>query len=447
MTIKIFFSYTKADSPIIQQIANKLNQIGGIECWLFEQNSQYSMPISMDVARNIKTADYFFLFWSKNVQNRPSWVSREYDIALEREMCLHNHCRQDYFIHIIRLDDTALPQKFAGSRYTPLGKDFNNLITQLESKGKPNYCADCDDPPIQHNPLDWPVSKIMTSTVLKVGVGDTISVSHLIMSGGNVRHLIIVGENGYFQNIINHIDIKKRVPPPLQELINAGIKIDIAAYQAILNQLGHTKVTAILPHNPVVVSHDATIRDVICKLVDTHFIGDGWGRVSALPVLAEESDGQRCIGIVSYIDILCKLDELIPNISIDNLGPAPNQIMAINEKQNLSVVKLAMDSSGLRHMPIVNDNGELVGMFDDVMIHWLTHPLFSLADSPCGLHMREVTYFLTLGADMKTVVNHFFCADKTITALPVLEGKKLVGLISYVDILKAIKNHCDGEGC
>jgi acetoin utilization protein AcuB len=101
----------------------------------------------------------------------------------------------------------------------------------------------------------------------------------------------------------------------------------------------------------------------------------------------------------------------------------------------------------IRHLPIVDDVGELVGMISDRDLRALTLPYF--ADDPDAGTLRVAldarvaslmsSNVLSVDAEAKAVEVVDLMLDHKVGAIPVVDGDGLlVGIISYIDVLRAL---------
>jgi acetoin utilization protein AcuB len=100
----------------------------------------------------------------------------------------------------------------------------------------------------------------------------------------------------------------------------------------------------------------------------------------------------------------------------------------------------------IRHLPIVDEDGELVGMISDRDLRMVTLPFFVGDDagaSRVALDARVASIMsgdvlsVEVEADAAEVVD--LMLDFKIGAIPVVDDKGvLVGIISYIDILRAL---------
>lgn len=92
-------------------------------------------------------------------------------------------------------------------------------------------------------------------------------------------------------------------------------------------------------------------------------------------------------------------------------------------------------------MPVVDSSGKLVGIVTehDIMNFGLSG---NAADTPVEKAMtKEVTTFAP-DSDLETIINCF--ASKHIRRFPIVEGKKVVGIVSRRDILREMRRMYDG---
>ena len=101
----------------------------------------------------------------------------------------------------------------------------------------------------------------------------------------------------------------------------------------------------------------------------------------------------------------------------------------------------------VRHLPVVNDAGELVGMLSDRDLRALAVPslvddewvgaIQTALDARVGSVMSCDPISVDLDADAAEVAD--LMLDYKIGAVPVLDGdRRLAGIVSYVDLLRAL---------
>lgn len=106
-----------------------------------------------------------------------------------------------------------------------------------------------------------------------------------------------------------------------------------------------------------------------------------------------------------------------------------------------------LQSLEIRHLPVVDEEGELVGMLSDRDLGSLMRSFVDGGDpqrTVVSLSGRAVTDFMTsdvvsvdVSADVSAVIE--LMLEERIGAVPVVDGDGAVaGIISYVDVLRAI---------
>jgi CBS domain-containing protein len=120
------------------------------------------------------------------------------------------------------------------------------------------------------------------------------------------------------------------------------------------------RISALVPKTPITVAPKTPVGDVLRMMVE-HRIG--------CVVVAE---GNRAVGIFSERDALRKI-----NINAPKLAARPvSEFMTPNPQTLVADAKIAfavqrMDLGGYRHLPIVGERGELVGIISarDILRH------------------------------------------------------------------------------
>lgn len=107
----------------------------------------------------------------------------------------------------------------------------------------------------------------------------------------------------------------------------------------------------------------------------------------------------------------------------------------------------ALQSMDVRHLPVVDDDGELVGMLSDRDLGRLARQFTEGADAvqvllthgriPVGRAMSGDVAYVDSDADISEIVQ--IMLERRVGAVPVVDGDgQVVGIISYVDVLRAV---------
>jgi len=115
----------------------------------------------------------------------------------------------------------------------------------------------------------------------------------------------------------------------------------------------------------------------------------------------------------------------------------------------------ALQSLEIRHLPVVDDDGELVGMLSDRDLGPLMKAFTEGVDAQrliVPLSNRRVSDFMSsdvvsidTDADLSDVIDTML--EQRVGALPVVDGEgSVAGIISYVDVLRAVAGELESRG-
>ncbi|RMG78509.1 MAG: CBS domain-containing protein [Chloroflexi bacterium] len=439
MVIKIFGSYTSADSPLVQLICERLEINSTIKFYLFERDANFLMPINDEIKMAIDEADYFMLFWSRNTEDR-GWVTGEFDYALEREAQQREAGRKTNFIIIIRLDDTDLPIDLRRHRHLNYKPEVLNRLRAFLEKGAGNTGPLINTP----SPLRSTAQDIMSPNIIFCYPDDTLEHAYFIMDSRGIRHLLVLDrKDETVQGFLSKRDILKRMVPPVDS------NITIPPEEA--DKMGKIPVKDIMtPRRSLIRAKQNTpLLEVLEKLVRKPIIDGVFRRISAVPVIEDH----KAFGIISYIDIFKYIEGngLIPsNLTAESLVPANQQLINVLPQDTLETCRFKMDSAGVRHIFVIDDNQHFVGMVDDLTVLHLMNDQIDLE-----IGEMKVKNFMQQAENLRWIRNttlldeivQIFLQSRNITALPVvdLESKTAIGIVSYVDVLNAFYNHWSSQ--
>ncbi|GEM_PF-4478107 len=429
--INVFFSYSRYDQQKVESLKKYFEKDGKFNVWMYSRDSNFLQPIPTNIAERLYEADYFLLFWSTSVFERPAGVMDEFYKADEREKNLINTGDKNSFIGIVLLDDTQLFPELMGRRNIEFEENsINRLMSDMIRVGK------------RQRKQVTILSDIMTprDRLLKVTSNQKLIDAWMQMENGGVRHLFVVDEqSGNVVRFVSLRDIRRLLPPMWADINKTNLKIEPSQYMKAIKDAGNIPISRVgvafvdLDY----LSPEDTILDGIEFLVRAR----PQGRFSSIPLIVQKQP----VGIVSYFDILCKKQVPIPNIQVK--ARKKTNILKIHADYTVAEAELIMNQGPVRHLPIEDAYGNLIGMIDDITLRWLRHQLFDLHDEKVSLFMSEIEK-IPMTTDTTTfpeMVNSMLCASKNVTAFPVVERNdgdiKLTGIISYVDILAAVKEH------
>ncbi len=129
------------------------------------------------------------------------------------------------------------------------------------------------------------------------------------------------------------------------------------------------------------------------------------------------------------------------------------EVITISPKEGVTVAKHILDEKGIRHLPVVSD-GKLVGIITDRDIRR------NLPSPATSLEIHEIFYLLeklqvqsVMTRDVISVTPETSVEDAAnlllahkIGGLPVLDGERLVGIITEGDVLRALLERTQEAG-
>lgn len=125
----------------------------------------------------------------------------------------------------------------------------------------------------------------------------------------------------------------------------------------------------------------------------------------------------------------------------DLMTPSP---VTITVHETLQGAMELMSMKHIRHLPVTNGHGELVGLVTDRDLRRVApSPVFKspgiphdvMDHTPVERVMVRAPTTIDAAADVREAVTIF--VDKKYGALPVLDGGKLVGILTPIDVMRA----------
>jgi acetoin utilization protein AcuB len=141
-----------------------------------------------------------------------------------------------------------------------------------------------------------------------------------------------------------------------------------------------------------------------------------------------------------------------PEISMNADEIMTSDIVTVTTTTSIGEALRLLSDLTIRHLPVVED-GEVKGMLSDRdfrslgldTVNDMEHmdELTSRLSSPVSELMTGGVLTVDRGADVKEIID--LMVDEKVGAVPVIESDQgnLVGLVSYVDILRALRDNLD----
>jgi CBS domain-containing protein len=169
-------------------------------------------------------------------------------------------------------------------------------------------------------------------------------------------------------------------------------------------------------------------------------------RIGAMPIV----ERGKLVGLVTTTDVLAAEVRVAMEAAPPTLATAADVMTAAPaavspEATLLEAVRILVDR-GIRHLPVVDEGGGVLGMLSDrdvrdlvgdpqdFIASWKHDPMAVARVSDA---MRKVA--VTVAEDRPLIELASIFADEKIGALPVVaRDGKLIGIVSYVDVLRAL---------
>lgn len=271
------------------------------------------------------------------------------------------------------------------------------------------------------------VRDVMQSRVTTVTEGDGLGLALQIMLWQRVRHLPVL-RDGRVVGILSHRDLLERRAQQSETGEAAG---------GTVGEAMSSPVASIPP--------DASLDEAATRMTV--------GKIGCLPVI----DGERLVGIVTTTDLLAEVALPAPETPIDETPVAAimtRDVVSVHEDEPVLDAAAKMTRVGVRHLPVIDGEGRVVGILSDRDIRQVIgNPLAGLSAQP-----QTVGYETTKVADVMTPDPHTLKPEDTLAgvtnvfirerigALPIVdEGELLLGIVSYVDLLRALAEAAAGN--
>jgi len=322
------------------------------------------------------------------------------------------------------------------------------------------------------------VKDIMPNNVKTLTLDDTVGKALQFMKQSGIRHVCVVdipiGEEKkpYFVGVVSERDVFRQIPPNTEKV--KGAKTNPKILRQLLGQ--------IVTRKPKTVSPETSIANMLSIMLDNH--------VDMVPVL----DGEDIVSVITTADVMklivrfetiCRLSAKPKetghapdkNRSADRLSAGDDnvtslltivlqtvkdimteQLVCLGTGDKLAAVMESMKNGEFRHVPVVDEEGAMVGILSDRDV--LRYLPFvggqrlpgtgEFRSSLFHVDTRDPSLSLPISSIMTRNVTHirpdcsFYDAVKMlqelkISCLPVVdEEKKLRGIVTVTDVMRAL---------
>jgi CBS domain-containing protein len=261
------------------------------------------------------------------------------------------------------------------------------------------------------------VKEIMRPRPRVIDSIDTLGEAQQLMQTHGIRHLPVV-HDGRLVGILSERDL-------LEYRANLGLS---ERWQDI-------GVSGVMTRSPRTTAPDDSVTEVAGRLAMT--------KIGALPVV----ERGFVLGIVTVTDVLAaEVQEAMapsrrrPATASDVMTPGP---FTGRPGESLLDAAKRMSMHGIRHLPIVDDDGHVIGILSerDLSAAVGDPSRFVLADEPSPLRVRDAMESAprTVAEDRSIADVAGVFEDGRTGAIAVIDSDRhLVGIVSYVDALRAL---------
>jgi CBS domain-containing protein len=167
--------------------------------------------------------------------------------------------------------------------------------------------------------------------------------------------------------------------------------------------------------------------------------GLNFKRVRALAVMRRRT----AFGVCGYWNLIDALDarNLIPDEPVEEFVTPEDEMYVAVETDTLETVSDQMTFKDAAQLPIVNPDGVYQGtILRETVRNLLDKEFANLSDLPVSLFIENNQPTLKRGDSLRLAAS-YFCNDSGYPLLSILEdgSRRLVGTLTYVDILRAVK--------
>jgi len=325
---------------------------------------------------------------------------------------------------------------------------------------------------IYHRPMRI-AQDIMNADVKTLTLDHTVSQCQQFMENHRVRHATVIDlpndkeQKAYFIGVVSERDIL-RVNSPVTKKADK-VEADKRALRQLVAQIVARKPKSVSPHTP--------IEDLITMMISHH--------IDLLPVIRHED----VVGMITTTDLLSIFLEikktvfaLFPEFKENALHPENNpenstksdfllswigqtaqdimskELVYLGPRENLAKAIEVMQGAEIRHLPVIDDRGDLVGLVSDRNIlqnlpyiarrppsppkkfreHlFLTNISDKCLELPLEKIMKRKVFHVSPGSSIFEAVETLL--SNRISCLPIVDEKdNPLGIITITDLMRTL---------
>jgi CBS domain-containing membrane protein len=269
---------------------------------------------------------------------------------------------------------------------------------------------------------DVKVSDLMTRKVVTLHRAQSLTLADQLMRLDRVRHLPVVDESGKLVGLVTHRDL-------LAAHLGSFARLQPGAAHA-----AHATIELAIPVERIMTTDVWSVREETPAVDTAQLLYDN--RFGCAPVV---DDQRHIIGIVTEADFLrLVLDMLAQDDELRVRDLMTTDLVTLRADQSLSAAEEMMTLRQIRHLPVVDDDGALLGLITHrdllaAQYSALTHASDFPVEAPARDVMRDDVW--TVSPDTPAIEAAFNLRDHVFGCLPVVEHGKLAGIITEADFL------------
>jgi CBS domain-containing protein len=260
---------------------------------------------------------------------------------------------------------------------------------------------------------------IRNHALITITADDSIDLALQVMLWGSVRHLPVL-DREHLVGILSQRDI-------VIHQSNVGVRI---AERSLVRE--------IMSVPPITATPEQPLEDAMTIMVRN--------KIGCVPIV----EGHKLIGIVTRSDFLAQQIRQKPATTKGEENVTSimrTDLLTAHSDDYLMDAVGRMETRGVRHLPVVDGDGRLVGMLSDSDVRTAygnsLRPLgpgdarVRLQSTRVGDAMSRKPFRVDRSATIEEISHRF--VDHRIGAIAVVDpDEKLLGMVSYVDVLAAV---------